>query len=311
MTFLVPQKSTVETTYNSSVYSVDYFNEILSTDATDESITEWDSTTTFTKDGFVQVTDLKRIYRCASDTSTNQYPPANPTVWVDYGATNSYKLFDDIIGSQTEFDTSMTIEISANRMNTISFLNMDNITSISITETDLNTNTTFDRVIDLVDYGVLSLYDYWYKPFLYRRDLVIKDLQFIINAKLTITFSSGGTGKVGAVVSGLADNLGLTLFGSKVKLKDYSSYSTDAYGNTSFSKRGYARIITGQVIIDTNLVDETITKVTSRRGDLTLYVGDEREDGFGSLTTLGYIETLELEPTPSKTKYPITIIGVI
>jgi len=311
MTFLVPKKKSMETTYNSSIYSVDYFNDILSTDATDNSITEWDSTTEFTKDGFVQVSDLKRIYRCASDASTNQYPPANPTVWVDYGATNSYKLFDDIIGSQTEFDTSMTIEISASQMNTISFLNMDSITSISITHTDLTTNTTFDRVIDLVDYGVLSLYDYWYKPFLYRRDLVIKDLKFISNAKLTITFNSSGTGKVGSVVSGLADTLGLTLFGTKVKLKDYSNYSTDEYGNTSFSKRGYARIITGQVIIDTNLVDETITKVTSRRGELTLYVGDEREDGFGSLTTLGYIETLELEPTPSKTKYPITIIGVI
>ena len=311
MTYLVPQKSSMQTTYNSSVYTVAYFNEIISTDATDNAQTEWDDTTTFARDDYVKVTDLKRIYRCASDNSTNQYPPANPTVWVDYGATNSYKLFDDIIGSQTEFDTNMTIEISANRMNMIAFLNMDNVSSISITQTNLRSDTTFDRVIDLVDYGVLSLYDYWYKPLSYRRDLVIKDLQFLVDAKLTITFNANGIGKVGAVVSGLADNLGLTLFGSKVKLKDYSNYTTDSYGNTSFRKRGCARIITGQVIIDTNLVDETITKVASRRGDLTLYVGDEREDGFGSLSTLGYIETLELEPTPSKTKYPITIIGVI
>jgi len=311
MTYLVPQKSEMSITYNSSVYTVNYFNEILSTDALDKANTDWDSTTTFAKDSWVRVAGLKRVYRCASDTSTNQYPPANPTVWIDYGATNSYKLFDDIIGSQTEFDTSMTIEIGSNRINMMAFLNMDNVSSMDITQTDLNTNETYTRTIDLVYYGVLSLYDYWYKPLSYRRDLVISDLQFLVNAKLTIVFNSSGIGKVGAVVSGLADTLGLTLFGSKVKLKDYSKYSTDDYGNTSFAKRGYARIITGQVLVDTNVIDETITKVSSRRGDLTLYVADEREDGFGSLTTLGYIETLELEPTPSKTKYPITIIGVI
>jgi len=311
MTYLVPQKSKMQTTYNGSIYTVDYFNEIISTDATDNSTTDWDETTTFTKNAYVKVADLKRVYRCASDTSTNEYPPANPTVWVDYGATNSYKLFDDIIGSQTEFDTSMTIELSANGMNMISFLNMDNVASIEITQTELSTNTNVYREINLVDYGVLSLYDYWYNPLTYRKDLVIKDLQFSFNSKLTITFNSGGISKIGTVVSGLADNLGLTLFGTNIKLKDYSRYITDDYGNTSFKKRGYARIITGQVVIDTNLVDKTITKVASRRGDLTLYVADDREDGFGSLTTLGYIETLEIEPSPSKTQYPITIIGVI
>jgi len=311
MTYLVPTKITMGVTYSSSVYTVDYFNSIISTTATDKANVDWNSTTTFAKDSWVRVAGLKRVYRCSADTSTNQYPPANPTVWIDYGATNSYKMFDDIIGSQTEFNTSMTIEIDANMMNMIAFLNMDNVSSIDIVQTDLNTNTTFTKNISLVNYGVQSMYDYWYKPLSYRRDLVLQDLQYLLNSKLTITFTSNGIGKVGTVVTGRADNVGLTLFGSKVRLKDYSTYTTDKYGNTSFSKRGYARIITGQVLIDTNVIDETITKLSSLRGGLTLFVADERADGFGSLTTLGYIETLELEPKPSKTQYPITIIGVI
>lgn len=311
MTYLVPTKSAMEVTYSSSVYTVDYFNNIISTTALDKANTDWDGLTTYAKDGWVRVAGLKRVYRCAAETSTDQYPPANPTVWIDYGATNSYKMFDDIIGSQTEFDTSMTLVLESNRLNMISFLNMDNVSSITIVQTDLITLDTFERTIELINYGVLSLYDYFYKPVSYRRDLVIQDLQFLIDAKLTITFNANGIGKVGAVTTGLADEVGLTLYGSKVRLKDYSTYSTDDYGNTSFAKRGYARIITGQVLVDTNVIDETITKLSALRGGLTLFVADEREDGFGSLTTLGYIETLELEPTPSKTKYPITIIGVI
>ena len=312
MIYLKPVKNEMSVTYSSSVYTVEYFNTIISTTAVDKANTDWDDVTSFAKDSWVRVAGLKRVYRCSAETSVNQYPPANPTVWIDYGAVNSYKMFDDIIGSQTEFDTTMTVKISANRMNSLAFLNLDNISSIQVVQKDLNTDEIlYDETISLVDYGALSLYDYWYKPVSYRRDLIIQDLHFLLSAELTLTFTSSDIGKVGAVVTGLADNIGLTLFGSKVKLKDYSKYTVDAYGNTSFSKRGYARIITGKVLVETNVVDETIAKLATLRGGITLFVGDEALNGFSSLTTLGYISELEIEPKPTKTDYPIKIIGVI
>jgi|GEM_PF-6867341 len=312
MTYLVPIKNDMEVAYNNSIYTVKYFNNIISTTALDKANTDWDSTTSFAKDSWVRVPGLKRVYRCASAESTDQYPPAHPSVWIDYGATNSYKMFDDIIGSQTEFDTSLTLRLSGSSVNSIAFLNMDGISSISITQTDMNTGLIiYENTISLQEFGVLSLYDYWYRPISYRRDLVLDSLGFSTDAELEITFTSGGIGKIGAVVTGLSDYLGITLYGSKVRLKDYSKYTVDDYGNTSFTKRGYARIITGQVLIDTNLVDETMTKLSALRGGLTLFVADERQDGFASMSTLGYIEEIEIEPTASKTKYPIKIIGVI
>lgn len=313
MTYIVPIKNSIEATYNNSIYTVAYFNDIISTTALDKANTDWDDVTTWAKDSWIRIPDLKRVYRCAAETSLNQYPPANPSVWIDYGAVNSYKMFDDIIGSQTEFDTTATVVISSNKINSLAFLNMDNISSIRVVQTDLDTLEVFhDVTYDLSEYGVLSLYDYWYKAVKYRRDLVIQDMYYLINAKIEITFTCNGVGKIGAVISGLADNIGITLYGTKIELRDYSKYRVDDYGNTSFSKRGYARIITAQSLIDTNQIDDISSKLVELRGSITLFVGDEREDGFSSLTTLGYIENIAFQlDNPSKTKYPIKIIGVI
>ena len=313
MTYIIPIKSEKNVSYNDSIYTVEYFNTLISTTAIDEINTEWDAVTTFAKDSYVKVSGLNRVYRLASATSIDEYPPANPSKWIDYGATNSNKMFDDIIGSQTKFTTTCTVVLEANRINAISLLNLKNISEIKITQHDVNLGIdVYEKTISLVDIGVLSLYDYWYKPVLFKRDLIIQNLYFSTNATISIEFTSADIGNIGAIVMGVSDEIGLTLVSTSIELKDYSKYIVDDYGNTSFSKRGYARVITGQVVSDTNLIDETITKLTNIRGSLTLFIGDETENGFASLTTLGYIESLSISISNlSKTQYPIKIIGVI
>jgi hypothetical protein len=319
MTYVIPKKSILETVYNESIYQASLYNSILSTDAEDDITTEWSNLDangadlTFTQGQFVQVSSLKRVYRCASATSFNEYPPANPTIWTDYGAVNSYKMFDDVINSQTTFTTSCVFSLENNSTNTISFLNLSNINSIRVVQTDnISATTVYDKTFDLTDYGVLSLYDYWYKPVRYKQDLVLDDLYFLHDSTVTITLNSNGIGKVGAVVTGLADDIGLTLYGTSVDVEDYSKYLVDEYGNTTFSKRGYARIINGQVMIDNNLVNDTVAKLAELRGSITLFIGDERKDGYSVLTTLGFIKGLKIAlKNPNKTKYPIKIIGVI
>jgi len=292
---------------------VSLYNSVISTDATDSATPIWDATITNTQGQFVQVSALKRVYRCASASSLNEYPPANPTIWTDYGAVNSYKMFDDIIGSQTVFTNTCTISLDFNLSNTLSILNMKNVNSITITDTDLATGDIFySNTINMIDYGALSLYDYWYKPTRYRTDFFLHTLEFVPKGRLDITFTSNsGDGAVGAVITGLSDKLGVTLYGTSVKLDDYSKYVFDEFGNTSFSRRGYAKTITAQALIDTNLTDETITKLADLRGETNLFIVDEREDGFGSLTTLGYIKDLTIKiDNPTKLKFPIKIIGV-
>jgi len=313
MTYVVPKKEILSTTYNYSIYEVEIYNDVLSTDAVDETLTSWDNTTSFVQGEFVSVSSLKRVYRCASATSVNEYPPANPTKWTDYGAINSFKMFDDIINSQTKFTTSCAVSLGFNSSNNLSLLNMKNVQSIRVVQTDSNSSTVvYDKTFSLIDYGVLSIYDYWYLPIKHKQNLILSDLYFLPNSTVDITFISNSDAFVGAVVSGIFNNLGLTLFGTSVKLNDYSKYLVDDFGNTTFSKRGYARTITGQVTTNTNLVDDTVEKLAELRGSITLFIGDERKDGYASLSTLGYIKDLTIAiDNPVQTSYPITIIGVI
>jgi hypothetical protein len=313
MRYVVPIKSTMSMLRDGSEYKVEYFTKPISTTALDKANTDWDATTTYAKDSYVRIPELKRVYRLASDVSTGQFPPAHPSIWIDYGATNSYKMFDDIIGSQTEFVTQMVVAIEANIMNTMAILNMKDVVSVYVVQHDnLLDVDVYEETFDLVDYGASSLYDYWTKPIKYKQDLVIDGLKFLVNGTITLTFNTNEiAGYVGAVVTGIMNDIGVTLTDTNIRFKDYSGYETDAYGNTSFVRRGYAKIISAQALIDTNLIDETAYKLVDLRGGLTLFIANEKADMHSILTTLGYIEDTSFSfDEPSKTKYPIKIIGV-
>ncbi len=313
MTYVVPVKSTLSTIYNESTYEASTYNDVISTDAQDDVITEWDKDTEFTQGQFVKVSALKRLYRCAASSSTGEFPPANSQVFTDYGAVNSYKMFDEVINSQTKFDSSCNVSIGFNRSNTIGILNIKNVYTVQIEQVDnVTSEVVYSKTIELANYGASSLYDYWYKQIQYEKDIVLFDLVYLPDSKINIIFSGNENSLVGSVISGLADNIAITLYGSSVKLNDFSTYQVDEYGNTTFSKRGYSRTITGQVIIDATRIDETIYKLSELRGAITLFSGDEQADGYKSLMTLGYIKDLKIPiDSPSKSKFPITIIGVV
>ena len=314
MNFVNPITTQISTTYNGSVYTKSYYGDLISTTLTDGTYTEW-SAVAFSKDQYVMVTPLKRIYRASRDTLASEYPPANPSAWTDYGALNSYTCLDDMLQSQSESTSNFSMVFQFNKCNTLSILNIDNIETIQIIQYDnLSSTETYNQTINLRTYGATSLYEYWYSPIYLLNQLLVKDLNWSPDSTLTLNFTvtSLETGKVGAIVYGLMEEIGLSLMGSTVGFEDYSTYSVDTYGNTSFVKRGYANVIKANVLIDTKRVDDTMKKLVSLRGKVSLLIGDESDNGFNSMTTLGHIEKVTIPiDNPSKSQFPITIVGVI
>ena len=314
MNFVSPLTTEVSTTNDNSTYTQTYYGDMLSTSLTDSSVTEW-SATTFSKDEYVQVSDLKRIYRASKDATASDYPPSTPDVWTDYGATNSYACVDNMILSQSESTADFNMTFQFNTCNTLSVMNIDNIEAIHIVEHDNSTNTdVYDKTINLRSYGASSLYAYWYNPIILLNQILVDDLIWLPDATLTLSFTvtANSTGKVGAIVYGLMEELGISLMGSSVGFEDYSTYKVDIYGNTSFVRRGYANVIKAKVAIYTKRIDDTLAKLVKLRGKVSLFIGDERDNGFASMTTLGHIEktTIPID-NPVISTFPMTIIGVI
>jgi len=310
MIYVKPIRQTYIATYSSFILERRYFNELLSTTLKDESYATYDETATYSTGDYVIEPNTKRIYRSAKDANTD--PLDNELSWVDYGAVNSFRMFDEIANTQSKFTTSAIVEITANWHDTISFLNLKGVTSIQVVQTDLDTgDVVYDATYALKDYGVQSLYEYWYNPIKLQTDLYIDNLKFVKNGKLVITFTSDTDGYIGAVVTGMKQDLGITLYGTSVKVKDYSQYKEDEYGNMSFVRRPFARTISAKAVIDNTMADYIFGNVAELRGEINLFVGDDRDKGFTSLTTLGYIKDFEIPfDNPIKSELPITIIGV-
>jgi hypothetical protein len=300
-------KNNLSVVNSGATYSYEYYNENQTSTAVGSSYLEYNPATTYNADDYVSIASIKRVFRCTIDGTIGSFPPANPSLWTDYGATNSFALFDNTISTQTQSDLDFTITFDFNQINTLAILNMENITSVRIRQS----GTTIDKTISMRDFGVLSLYDYWYKPTKNTINFKKLDMQWLPSSTVTIDFIVLGVGKVGSVVSGYLDELGLTLYGTSVGFDDNSIYETDDYGMAKYLKRPSIDILEAKALINTNEVDYTIAKLKQIRGTTSLYIGDERDKGFQSMTILGYIRKIRMDiNNPQKTEFPISIIGV-
>lgn len=305
MKIVSPYKSLL-TDVNSN--SIEYFNTIISTNAVDENIAEYDSTATYSIGDKVKIGALKRIYASKIDNNTS-YPFGSPN-WVDMGALNSYSCFDKHLDSTTTATSDLVVEIETSRATKIALLNMKNAISITIEVTDKSNDSVKSETISLREYGVNSMYDYAYKPFRNKHKLVY-NIDWLPTSTTKITIPTATNIEVGMIMTGVEEDTGATLIGSSVGFKDYSIINTDDWGNTTFVPRGVADIIDADIIIDTAAVDGVLDTFRNARAQLSLFIGDERDKGFESLDTVGFVQDVKIPIDVAKSQYSISIIGVI
>lgn len=129
-----------------------YYVPTSLTGVTDESYLSYDADTTYNTGDYVIVPELKTIFRCTADNTEGVYPPSDPSIWVDYGFINSYRMLstDDQIGSQTK-GTDVVMETPFLLSDTVALIDVRFITllveqydSLSDTITDESLGTGDD-----------------------------------------------------------------------------------------------------------------------------------------------------------------------
>jgi len=306
MNIVIPYTSSLS---DANGNSIEYFNTLISTNVTDQNLNEHDSSTTYALNDVVKIGALKRWYTSNTDNNTDY--PFGSAKWVDMGALNSYACFDKQLNTVSKASRDMVIEIDTSRATKLALLNLTNVTSVTIEVTDTNDNTATSDTVELRDYGVNSLYDYAYKPFRDKTELFYT-LEWLpaSKTKITIPYANADI-EVGAIVTGVEEDTGVTLYNTTVGFKDFSQVNTDTWGNTTFVPRNVASIIDADIVINTVAVDSVLDTFKDARARLSLFIGDERDTGFESLNTLGFVRNVRIPLTPVKSQYSISIIGVI
>ena len=238
---------------------------IETTDAilTDSNILEnehplWVSGTTYSIDD--KVIYQHRIYNRVIAGGGALTPDLDLTNWSDLGATNKYRMFDNIISSVSSRTGGIQFTLTPNQVvNSIALLNV-NASTVRVVMNDPVEGVVYDQTRELRSSSeVTDYFSYFFAPLVSLTDLntaVFLDLPSKPTATITVYISSGAAlVEVGEVVYGIQSIIGRTNYGTSIGIKSYSRKDIDEFGKVTVVKRKNSKYCEYDVDIDnTNLV---------------------------------------------------------
>ena len=213
----------------------------------------WVSGTTYSIDA--KVIYNHRIYsRIVSGAGTTT-PALDLVNWLDLGATNRYRMFDNIISSVSSRKGGIQFTLTPNQVvNSIALLNV-NASTVRVVMTDPVDGVVYDQTKELRSSSeVIDYYSYFFAPLFSLTDsntAVFLDLPSKPTATITVYISSGaGLVEVGEVVYGIQSVIGRTNYGTSIGIKSYSRKDVDEFGKVTVVKRKNSKYCEYDVDID-------------------------------------------------------------
>ena len=218
----------------------------------------WVSGTTYSIDD--KVIYQHRIYNRVIAGGGALIPDLDLTNWSDLGATNKYRMFDNIISSVSSRTGGIQFTLTPNQVvNSIALLNV-NASTVRVVMNDPVEGVVYDQTRELRSSSeVTDYFSYFFAPLVSLTDLntaIFLDLPTRPTATITVYISSGAAlVEVGEVVYGIQSVVGRTNYGTSIGIKSYSRKDIDEFGKVTVVKRKNSKYCEYDVDIDnTNLV---------------------------------------------------------
>ena len=197
-----------------------------------------------------------KIYEAILANSSATTPDLDQTNWLSLGATNRYRMFDNVVSNVSSLTGGIQFTLTPNEVvNGIAFLNL-NATTIRVVVTDPTAGVVYDKTKELTGSSeVTDYYSYFFAPLVDLNNLklaIFLDLPSNYpTASISVTISSGaGVAEVGEVVYGVQTTVGRTNYGTAIGIKSYSRKETDEFGNISVVKRKNSKYAEYDIDID-------------------------------------------------------------
>jgi hypothetical protein len=221
-------------------------------------------------------------------------PTTNPTYWLDTGATNRWKMFDQSVQSQTSNATSIDVSINLNtRIDSVSLINID-CASVRIILTNSVDGVVYDKTYPTASsVGISDYYTWFFEPVLRTTDLVVTNLPPYASGVLRVILDApGGTAKCGCVIAGLSLNIGTTEVGVKVGTQDYSIKTRDNFGNFVITQRAFAKRASFSITTESPMVDKLQNILAAYRAVPIVYVGSA---SYGATIIYGFYKSFDID----------------
>jgi len=234
---------------------------------------------------------------------------SDPPKWLDLGATNRWRMFDDRVGSLTEQAGSIAVELQPGAViNSVALFNLLG-RSATVTLTDPSEGVVYQRTVSLVDAGVSDWYEWFFSPIGRQTDFVLLDLPAYGTATLSVTIDNASdTAAVGHLVMGRQAELGVAVYGSGVGITDYSRKQTDDFGNSVVVERSFSKRAEFDVVVETPQIGRVQRMLAGLRAQPVVWIGAE---SYESTFLFGYYRDFQISISgPSVSDASITVEGL-
>lgn len=195
--------------------------------------------------------------------------------WLLIGYVNRYKMFDNIISTQTANANSIQVAVTPGAIvNAVAVFGVTG-SFVTVCVDDAYEGIVYETTKSLQDYtAIVDWYAYFFEDVSLRTDMVFLDLPSYGSATITVTIE-GTNAECGEVVMGKQKILGVSNFGSAISIQDYSVKSRDDFGNTIIVQRAFSKRAEYDVTIETAAVSFVQKALADIRTTPTVFVGEE------------------------------------
>ena len=216
----------------------------------------------------------------------------SPANWLDIGANNRWKMFDEVVGTRTTNPGSVSVTIKPGAVvNSLALINVQG-ESVTVVMTDPIEGVVATRNYTLIDAAVDSWYDWFFEEIDIRTNLVVLDLPAYGTASITVTVTSSGVAGVGALVVGKFANIGTALMGTGVGFDDYSLKERDPFGGWIVTEKEFSDTAKFPVKVNTDRVHKIRRMLIEVRAKPVVWVGSENYEAtilYGFFTSFDLI----------------------
>lgn len=161
------------------------------------------------------------------------HPLDDSTKWADVGPTNRYAMFDHFRSTLTQNETDIELTITpGQRVDSIALIGITAVSvEITVTAGD-GEHDVYSRQINMVDRDIANWYEYFFKPFELRSDILLTDLPPFIDAQIHVKLI-GENVALSTLIVGQSQYVGSIEDNATDDALNFSKTDRDEYGNVT------------------------------------------------------------------------------
>jgi hypothetical protein len=260
-----------------------------------------------------RVTDsLGSVYECNA-AGTIGKPLAGQVAWLEIAPSNNIAMFDTQTATKSLANKEISFTVNSGIIDTVGMVGLDADMAVVTLRDGVAGAIVFTKTIGLTGGNPTNAWDYYFsEPTLRRTQLVVDGIPPYVNSYVTITLTGNAAIGVGNVFLGKNKDIGLAEYGLTSGMLDFSVKTTDAFGATTFVKRGFKKKVNVRTFVDNTALNLLQNLLYTLRAEPCLWQFSDDPDLSEATVLYGFYKDFSTDISYPTTSYVnIEIEGLI